>query len=120
NPSELLESVRMNVLIENLRAQFDHIILDTPPLHQVTDGFIIGRISDVCLYWVRHKVTPKSGLKFIEESYQSGTLPNMGLVFNGVNMDMQYGYSLDYGYYADQSANRFWLTAAFRNFAARF
>src|SRR5690606_18227777 len=40
NPSELLESVRMNVLIENLRAQFDHIILDTPPLHLVTDGFI--------------------------------------------------------------------------------
>jgi len=120
NPSELLESVRMNVLIENLRAQFDHIILDTPPLHLVTDGFIIARLSDVCLYLVRHNVTPKSELKFIEESYQSGKLPNMGLVFNGVNMDMQYGYSLDYGYYADQSANRFWLTAAFRNFAARF
>lgn len=120
NPSELLESDRMEALIQNLRAQFDNIILDTPPLHLVTDGFIVARLCDVCLYLVRHNFTPKSELKFIEESYQSGQLPNMGLVFNGVNMDMRYGYSVDYGYYADQPTHRFWLAAAFKNFSARF
>ena len=120
NPSELLEGEKMGELIQNLREEFDNVIIDTPPLHLVTDGFILAPMCDTCLYLVRHNFTPKSELKFIEESFQSNKLPNMGLIFNGVNMDIRYGYSIDYGYYSDQATKKSALTSAFKNFSSRF
>jgi len=46
NPVELLDSDSMADLINDLKKQFDHIIIDTPPIIPVTDAGIIGSQTD--------------------------------------------------------------------------
>ena len=43
NPSELLGSQEMGDLISNLRAQFDYVIIDAPPVLVVTDAALIAK-----------------------------------------------------------------------------
>lgn len=102
DPSELIQSQNMERLIAELRKEYDHVIIDSPPLHLVTDAMILAPMVDVSLYIVRHNYTPKTELNFIQKQYMSGKLPNMHLVFNGVEMDSRFGYAVDYGYYQDK------------------
>ena len=46
NPVELLDSDAMSALINDLKKQFDYIIIDTPPIISVTDAGIIGSQAD--------------------------------------------------------------------------
>ena len=55
NPSELLNTPRMEALIAMLRRNYDYIILDAPPVTVVTDASIVGRFSDGALLVVRSK-----------------------------------------------------------------
>jgi tyrosine-protein kinase Etk/Wzc len=118
NPSELIQSKNMEELIKDLRSEYDNIIIDSPPLHLVTDAMILAPLTDVNLYIVRHDYTPKSELSFIQKQYASGKLPNMHLVFNGVQMDSRFGYALDYGYYQDKTESNP-IKALFTNFKSR-
>jgi tyrosine-protein kinase Etk/Wzc len=102
DPSELIQSQNMEKLITELRKEYDNVIIDSPPLHLVTDAMILAPMVDVSLYIVRHNYTPKTELNFIQKQYLSGKLPNMHLVFNGVEMDSRFGYAIDYGYYQDK------------------
>ncbi|WP_147265595.1 CpsD/CapB family tyrosine-protein kinase, partial [Acinetobacter baumannii] len=43
NPSEILSSNQFKELLEQLQSQYDHIIIDTPPVLAVTDGIIISQ-----------------------------------------------------------------------------
>ncbi|MBK1442227.1 polysaccharide biosynthesis tyrosine autokinase [Parapedobacter sp. ISTM3] len=118
NPSELLDNVAMEQLINELREEYDNILIDSPPVHLVTDGMILAAYCDVCLYVVRHNYTPKSELKFIDEIYRNHKLPNMNIVFNGVMMTNHFGYHIDYGYY-DSTKQKFGHTV-FGDFLKRF
>jgi len=46
NPSELLSSDTMKKFLNNVRAQFDYILIDTPPIISVTDSGIVGAMAD--------------------------------------------------------------------------
>ena len=46
NPAELLASEKMKRFLSDVKTQFDHIIIDTPPIISVTDSGIVGAISD--------------------------------------------------------------------------
>lgn len=100
NPSELLEAERLNVLINNLRQLYDDVIIDSPPLHLVTDAMIIAKYTDVTLYVIRQGHTSKSELNFIDDIYVDEKLPNMNIVFNGIKKGKYgYGYNYDNSYY---------------------
>ena len=46
NPAELLASEKMQTLFNQVRAQFDYVIIDTPPIISVTDASIVGPMAD--------------------------------------------------------------------------
>ena len=46
NPSELLNTPRMQELVELLKHNFDYVILDAPPVTLVTDAAVVGRLTD--------------------------------------------------------------------------
>lgn len=105
NPSELLEKDRLEQLISYLREKYDDILIDTPPLHLVTDARIISRVADVSLYIVRQGRTGKDELEFIKEVYDANKLPKMNIIFNGVTTGKYgYGYNYDTNYYTVQKA----------------
>ncbi|MDB5004485.1 MAG: polysaccharide biosynthesis tyrosine autokinase [Mucilaginibacter sp.] len=105
NPSELLEDDRLTNLITELRKTYHTILIDSPPVHLVTDAMILSRLAQLTLYVIRQGVTKKTELKFIKELNQEGGVPNMHIVFNGVNNERYgYGYGYDNSYYTIKTA----------------
>ncbi|RYY08147.1 MAG: polysaccharide biosynthesis tyrosine autokinase [Sphingobacteriaceae bacterium] len=120
NPSELLENYRMQELIDELKKQFNDILLDTPPIHLVTDAMIIANMGDVTLYIVRQGYTSKEELEFIKRIKKEKRLPNLNIVFNGVQ-NQKYGnsYHYDNSYYA-KDTKKTSVKTVFKNFLSRF
>lgn len=63
NPSELLSSKKMRRLLEELRAKFDYIILDSPPILPLTDACVLGSQADGVIFIVRAHKTPRRVVK---------------------------------------------------------
>lgn len=98
NPAELLLTEPLSVLIELLRQTYDYVLLDTPPVGMVADALLLGKISDSALYVVRQNHTQKNSIAYIDEIYQEQKLPNLALIYNGVQSRGGYGYGQKYGY----------------------
>ncbi|WP_407425926.1 GumC family protein [Arcticibacter sp.] len=121
DPAELLESERLVELIRTLREHYDEILLDTPPLHLVTDAMILGRVSDLTVYMVRQGVTSKAEVQFIKQLKQEKMMPAMHLVFNGIHRNRTgYGYSYDYSYYNYSKSKSVSSRKLMKNLASRF
>ncbi len=120
NPSELLENYRMQQMLDELTTRFDDILLDTPPIHLVTDAMIVADMSDVTLYIIRQGYTSKEELDFIKRIAKERRLPKLNIVFNGVQ-NQKYGnsYHYDNSYYTQQTEKKSMKTR-FNNFLARF
>jgi len=100
NPSELLEKDELDQLIATLKETYDDIIIDSPPIHLVTDALIIARIADASLYVVRQGYTHKYELEFANEINESKRFNKFTIVFNGVKSGASgYGYGYGYGGY---------------------
>jgi polysaccharide biosynthesis transport protein len=62
NPADILASRRFHRLIEQLRARYDIVILDTPPVLVVTDARIAAQLADTVVYLVRWEHTRQSAV----------------------------------------------------------
>lgn len=54
DPAELLMSERFRLLLERLSPRYDMVIIDTPPVLEVTDATLLGRYAGTTLLVVRH------------------------------------------------------------------
>ncbi|OZC75174.1 hypothetical protein CH251_10355 [Rhodococcus sp. 06-462-5] len=63
NPSELLGSDRAQDLLQELRADYRYVIVDTPPLLDVTDGAILTALSDGTVVLARTGRTTREKLR---------------------------------------------------------
>jgi capsular exopolysaccharide synthesis family protein len=99
NPAELIERPAFSQLLEELKAQFDYIIIDNAPVSRVTDGLITSRHSDLNLFILRYGVSKKSQLKFINDIARQGTMHNPALIINDIKLNrFGYGYGHSYQY----------------------
>lgn len=96
NPSELLEQIEIDELVEWLRSEYDDVILDTPPIFLVTDAMIISRVADASLYVVRQNFSYRKHLGFIRKMYKEHKLPRMQIVFNAIQKRGEYKYGYEY------------------------
>lgn len=120
NPAELLEKADLADLFSSLRESYDEIIVDSPPVHLVSDGLILARLSDLTLYVIRQGFTEKVELNFVKELYDQQELGEMRFVFNGISkLKFGYGFHYNYGYY-DQGKKNTPLSFLFSNFPNRF
>src|SRR5439155_16383017 len=49
NPSELLGSAQMRVLLGSLRERFTYVVVDTPPVNAVTDPTVLAAHADATI-----------------------------------------------------------------------
>jgi len=98
NPFELLSSARFGQLLSALRGSYDRIIIDTPPLGLVADTININHHFDHLIYVVRHNVTDKNALSYINDLRDRKVILNVSIVFNAVPQQSRYGYGYGYGY----------------------
>lgn len=100
NPSELLASDRMGVLVEALKQQFDLVLFDSPPSLVVADGAILGsRVDGVILVTDVGQTHRKAAQQVVDE-LRRARANLLGVVINRVDTSgAGYGYGYGYGYY---------------------
>lgn len=99
NPAELLTSPRFKELIDELREQFDFVIVDTPPLLVVTDPCVVAPRVDGVLLCIRVAKNGRPVAERAREVLASLGANVLGVVVNGVSLFGQnYGYGYSYGY----------------------
>ncbi|MDE5660576.1 MAG: polysaccharide biosynthesis tyrosine autokinase [Muribaculaceae bacterium] len=99
NPTELLESQRFAQLISQLKADYDFIIIDCPPIEVVADAQIIDQYVDRTFFVVRAGILERSMVPELDRLYDAKKYRNMAFVLNGTrNEQSRYGYSHSYRY----------------------
>ncbi|SIR10311.1 GumC family protein [Pontibacter lucknowensis] len=98
NPAELMLLPKIGVLIDELKAGFDYIIIDSSPIGQVADSLALAPYIDSSLYIVRYNYTSKKQLQIIDDLYRSRKLKHPMIVLNDAKKNNSYGYSYGYGY----------------------
>ena len=83
-------------LIQRWRGQYDHIVLDTPPVSMFTDAVVLGARADAALLVVRSGVTTKYALRHSRDLLQRANVNIAGVVLNGVDLRYQNGYYRSY------------------------
>lgn len=103
NPSELILSKQLDIILNQLREKYDFIFIDTPPIGLVTDALELLAKADVPLYVVRADFTRKEFLNNIEKLVIENKLKKLSIVVNdfgrGASGEMyEYGYGYGYTY----------------------
>ena len=100
NPAESILSHLMHKLLEDLRKEYDVIILDTPPVGLVADAKSLMKDVDINLYVLRANHSKKVYLETLKEIAELNSLTNIGIILNDVDFKKgRYGYYHNYGYY---------------------
>jgi len=99
NPSELLIGPTTKDFVRDLRAEFDYVIFDCPPLTAIDDTFSIAAYLDGLFFVVRAGKTSIRFAKLGINTIRQRGAPILGLIVNGVPIDNPYYYYTTY-YYA--------------------
>jgi capsular exopolysaccharide synthesis family protein len=98
-PSDLLGSDIFNQLLSTLRARYDYIIIDTPPLLSVTDTCIVGSQADGMIFVIRQGFCTRGMLLRAREMMADLHVKVYGFVLNRADFTMSDYYAYySYGY----------------------
>jgi capsular exopolysaccharide synthesis family protein len=100
NPSELLASDRMKMLVANAQnGPFDWVIVDTPPVLAVTDAVILSQLASGVVFVVGSEMTRMRLAERAMETLMTSKPHLLGVVLNRVDLARnKYYYSRYYGY----------------------
>ncbi|HEY6329365.1 MAG TPA: CpsD/CapB family tyrosine-protein kinase, partial [Blastocatellia bacterium] len=97
NPAELISSDRMKDLMRTLSSRFDHIVIDSPPLINVTDPVIVSTMVDGVVLVVHGAKSTRYMVQRAKQELTSVGAKIFGVVLNNIDLKSE-GYN-DYYYY---------------------
>lgn len=109
NPTELIARPTLEKAMDELKKQYDLILLDTAPIAMVTDTSLISRIADMGIYVCRSDYTPKAAFHYINTWHDRQPEFKLAVVINSIDLSKRknsihqtygykYGYGQHYGY----------------------
>jgi polysaccharide biosynthesis transport protein len=100
SPPDLFRTSTMKILLEEMAAYYDLVIIDSPPVTAVSDSFTLSGLVDKVLYIIRWEQTPRNvALSGIRQMVEAGAdLAGVVLSRVDVKKHARYGYA-DSGYY---------------------
>ena len=100
NPSELIESQRMQKAVDYLKSlDYDYLIFDSAPYLPVADATIFNRYVDANIFMLRAGVCELRFVEDLDQLAHDGKMHNIYIVLNGVDIaSRSYGYHYGYGY----------------------
>lgn len=101
---ELLGSDKMRALLKELGAQFDVIVIDTPPTLAVTDALVLAATADATVVVARAGKTKEKELTHCMELLSRVGANVAGTVLNGFDVSMAFGYKYRYEDYSSYGA----------------
>lgn len=105
NPSELLSTTQFAAMLSQLSEQYDHILIDTPPILAVTDGIIISQHAGVNLVIARYAKTQMKELELTINRFEQAGVKVNGIILNDIQRSSAgygYGYNYSYAYKANK------------------
>ncbi|MGF1562387.1 MAG: GumC family protein [Geminicoccaceae bacterium] len=101
SPPDLYRSERMSRLLGQLKAKYDLVIFDSPPVAAVSDSFVLSGLLDRTLYVVRWEQTPRNVVTHGMRQLVDAGANLAGVIISRVNVKKhaKYGYA-DSGYYS--------------------
>src|SRR5882762_4677020 len=100
NPAELLSSDRMRALLQEATTEYTFVILDSPPLLNVTDARILASAVDTTILVVKGGDTPRQVVQYAESQARAAGANLMGVVLNNLNFHSNGDSYYAYGYYS--------------------
>ncbi len=101
NPSELLGSARARALLSWLQAQFDFVVIDTPPVNAVTDAAVLATFVDGVIMVIESGRTSYGAVTHAKQTLDRVGGHVIGAVLNKMRAGRAgegYGYEYYYGY----------------------
>ncbi|MEO5755013.1 MAG: polysaccharide biosynthesis tyrosine autokinase [Chthoniobacterales bacterium] len=98
----ILNSQRMSDLIVKLKARYDMVLFDSPPMLGVSDASVLASEVDETIIIVQHRRFPRAMLTRVKQAIQGVGGSVLGVVLNNVDLKHDqnyYYYTSYYGYY---------------------
>src|SRR5438552_2358680 len=106
-PAELIASDAMQDLLHEWNLQFDHVIIDSPPVLVVSDAVRLSVDADSVILVVRSGYTPQDAFARAQEVLMQVNAAVMGVVLNAADLaSPELSYYSQYGYYSSSSQLR--------------
>jgi capsular exopolysaccharide synthesis family protein len=105
NPLELLSSQRFQRTIEELKTQFDFVVIDTPPVELVSDALAISRVASATLFVAR---AGRTAVPIVKQSLRRLDRANakvLGVILNAVDFEKAHKYYGEYSGYGSMQYN---------------
>jgi len=92
NPGELITQEKLDKLFAYLKANYEYVIVDTPPVGIISDAFLLNNNVSQSLYVIRAGFTKRKMVENAQNLIDKKMLPNPSFVLNGVDRSELYGY----------------------------
>jgi capsular exopolysaccharide synthesis family protein len=101
--TNLLHSDRMRTLLRQFRRDFDVVLIDSPPMLQIADARVLGRLADGVILVFRSGETSRSAALAACRRFAEDGTRVLGTVLNAWDPD-----STGYGYYRSHDYHRYY------------
>ena len=95
--ANLLHSPNLNELFAKLKTQFDMVLIDTPPMLQMADARLVGRVADAVVLVARAGQTTRDAILAAYQRFSEDRIRVLGTILN--DWDPKQSPSGYYGYY---------------------
>lgn len=100
----------MEQLLEQLKLDYDYILIDTPPIMPVTDAAVLsGKVDGLVMLVSSGEVTPAAAKEAKQRLLQAGA-HILGVILNKVELAHTHGYGYYYYYGSDSTSGGTFVT----------
>jgi len=82
SPEAALHPARLRARFSELRAEFDWVLVDTPPVCSYADAVLLGQLTDGIVLIVGSNSTRRESARIAKESFEAARIPMLGAVLN--------------------------------------
>src|SRR5271165_93718 len=101
-PAEALASKAMAAALQTWRKNYDHVVVDTPPVAMVTDAVVLAARADAVLLVAKASGTTRQALRRTRDVLLRANARIAGVVVNGVDPQYERSYYRGYGHTEDE------------------
>jgi tyrosine-protein kinase Etk/Wzc len=113
NPAELLLQDYFKVIMEEIKNEYEVVVLDCPPVGLVSETKELFQYADVNFFVFRQGYSERADFAVLNNLLEKGGVKKVYAVFNDVQKESGYGYGYGYGYgegygYHEQQKKSWW------------
>ena len=98
NPSSLLASDKFGALMTQLTANYDYIVIDSPPVLAASDAIVLSQYADQVLMVTRYNESLEGQLAYAIKQMNKANVQVDGIILNDMQQGIMDKYSYHYSY----------------------